>query len=116
MITINVKSALICLLFIALIVLVGYMIVIANNLVKTIKETNKILADAAVISSIAADKTVQVSEIVDDVQSTVTDLAQAVKGEQKLVAAVSNIVKAVGNLAAIVGKEEKAESGKKKKK
>ena len=61
MITINVKSALICVLFIAVIVLVIYLIIIAKNLVKTIKETNKILTDAAVISKIAAEKTVPVS-------------------------------------------------------
>lgn len=106
MITIDVKSALIYLLLIALIVLVVYLVIMAGHLVKTIKKTNQILDDASVISGAAAEKTVQISEIVDEVQSAVADLAQAVKGEQKLVAALSNIVKAVGNLAALVGKQE----------
>ena len=47
MITINVKSALIYLLFIALIILVIYLTLLAKNLIKTIKETNKILADTS---------------------------------------------------------------------
>ena len=105
MITINVKSALIYLLFIALIILVIYLTLLAKNLIKTIKETNKILADTSVISGIAADKATQVDAIVDDVQSAVSDLSQAVKGQQNFVGALSNIVKAIGSLVAIFKKD-----------
>lgn len=116
-ITIDVKAALICLLLIALIVFVVYLIILAKNLVKTINQTNKILEDSSVISGVAAEKTVQIGEIVDDVKSVVVDLAQAVKGEQKPIAALSNIVKAVGNLAAIFQQKDcEAESAKSKKK
>ena len=114
MITINVKSALIYLLFIALIILVIYLTLLAKNLIKTIKETNKILADTSVISGIAADKATQVDAIVDDVQSAVSDLSQAVKGQQNF---VSNIVKAIGSLVAIFKKDaDDGETAQKRKK
>ena len=104
MITINVKSALICVLFIAVIVLVIYLIIIAKNLV-----------DAAVISKIAAEKTVQVESIVDDVQAAVSDLSKAVRGEQNLVSTLSNIIKALGPMIAFLRKDddEKTASAKK---
>ena len=81
-------------LFIAVIVLVIYLIIIAKNLVKTIKETNKILTDA-VISKIAAEKTVQVESIVDDVQAAVSDLSKAVRG-QNLVSTLSILLRPWG--------------------
>ena len=102
-------------LFIAVIVLVIYLIIIAKNLVKTIKETNKILTDAAVISKIAAEKTVQVESIVDDVQAAGSDLSKAVRGEQNLVSTLSNIIKALGPMIAFLRKDddEKTASAKK---
>lgn len=117
MITIDVKSALIYLLFIALIILVVYLTLLTKNLIKTIKETNKILADTSVISGIAADKATQVDAIVDDVQSAVSDLSQAVKGQQNFVGALSNIVKALGSLVAIFKRDaDDGETAKKRRK
>ncbi|MGN0658858.1 MAG: hypothetical protein ACI4LA_04560 [Emergencia sp.] len=120
-VTIDVKSALIFLLLAALIVLVVYLIIIARNLVKTIKETNKILEDASVISGVAAEKSVQIDGIVSDVQSAVSDLSQAVKGQQNMMGAAANLVKALGSLVAIFkkaadGEEDKEADGKKKRK
>ena len=115
MVTIDIKATLVYLLFAALIVLVIYLIIIAKNLVKTIKETNKILRDASVISGIAADKAEQLDVMVGDVQSAVADISKAVKGQQNLVGAVSNIVKAFGSLAAIFRKEDGEENSNNKK-
>ncbi len=115
MVTIDLKATLVYLLFAALLVLVVYFIMIARNLVKTVKETNKILKDASVISGIAAEKAEQMDEMIGDVQSAVSDISQAVKGQQNLVGAVSNIVKALGSLVAIFKKESEQESGNKKK-
>lgn len=105
MITIDVKYTLFCLLVAALFVLVVYLIILAKNLVKTVKETNKILKDASVISGIAADKAVELDGVIDDVQSAVADISQAVKGQQNLIGAVTNLVKACGSLAAIFHKD-----------
>ncbi len=112
MITIDVKYTLFCLFFAALIVLVVYLVILAKNLVKTVKETNKILKDASVISGIAADKAVELDGVIDDVQLAVADISQAVKGQQNLIGAVTNLVKACGSLAAIFHKD----AGKDKKK
>ena len=115
MITINVKYTLLCLLLAALVVMVVYLTILAKNLVKTVKETNKILQDTSVISGIAADKAVEVNAIIGDVQSAVADISQAVKGQQNVVGAVSNLVKACGSLAAIFRKSADEEVSKKKK-
>ena len=117
MITIDVKAALIYLVLAALIVMVIYLIIIAKNLVKTIKHTNQILEDTTVISGIAADKAKEIDAIIGDVLSAVSDVSNAVKGQQNLIGAVSNIVKSFGSLAAIFNhdKNEGAENGNKKK-
>lgn len=104
MITIDVKSALVYLVFLALIIFIIYLIIMAKNLIKTIKETNKILKDAAVVSRITAERATQLDGMVDDVQGAVADLSQAVKGQQNVVGALSNIIKAVGSLIAIFKK------------
>lgn len=118
-VTIDVKQALMYLLFIALIILVCYLIVMTRHLVKTVKHTNKILEDAAVVSGITAEKAVQVDAMLTDVQSAVADVTKAVKGQQNMIGALTNFVKAVGSLASFFQggrKEEDADNGKEKKK
>ncbi|MGC2874173.1 hypothetical protein ACPW7J_13225 [Ihubacter sp. rT4E-8] len=104
MVTIDVKATLICLLLAALVILVVYLIIMAKNLLKTVKETNQILADTAVISGIAAEKAVQIDGMITDVQSAVSDLSEAVRGQQNLVAAAASLVKSLGTLAAVFRK------------
>ena len=101
MITIDVKTALLYLLLVAAIVLVGYLIVVVKNLVTTIKEVNKILADASVVSGVAAEKAVQLDEVVGEVQAAVADVSKAVKGEQSTIGAVSNFAKATSSLVSV---------------
>lgn len=114
MITIDVKTALVYLLLVAAIVLVGYLIVVAKNLVKTVKEVNKILEDAAVVSSVTAEKASQLDGIVGDVCSAVSDISQAVKGEQSAIGAVSNLAKSAGSLVAIFKSGKPKKNTKKK--
>lgn len=101
MVTIDVRTTLIWLLLAALVILVVYLIVAVKNLVTTIKKTNKILEDVAVISEVAAKKAVEVDEIVGDVQGVVSDLAKAVQGTSTI-GAVTNVVKAAGSVASTV--------------
>ena len=101
MVTIDVRTTLIWLLLAALVVLVIFLIVAVKNLVTTIKKTNKILEDAAVISEVAAKKAVEVDEIVGDVHGVVSDLAKAVQGTSTI-GAVTNVVKAAGSVASTV--------------
>ena len=101
MVTIDVRTTLIWLLLAARVMLVVYLIVAVKNLVTTIKKTNKILEDAAVISEVAAKKAVEVDEIVGDVHGVVSDLAKAVQGTSTI-GAVTNAVKAAGSVASTV--------------
>lgn len=114
MITIDVKTALIYILLVAAIVLVGYLIVVAKNLVKTVKGVNKILEDAAVVSSVTAEKATQLDGIVVDVCSAVSDLSQAVKGEQSTIGAISNLAKSAGSLVSIFKSGKPKKKGKRK--
>jgi len=98
MITIDIKSALIYLLLVAGIILIGYLIVVAKNLVTTIKELNKILEDTSVITNVAAERSVEVNGMIDDIQSAVADVSQAVKGEVGVIGSFANVTKAVLSL------------------
>lgn len=121
MVTIDVRTALIWLLLAALIVFVIYLTVAVKNLVTTIKKTNKILEDAAVVSEVAAKKAVEVDSIISDVQGAVSSISDAVQGTSTI-GAVANIVKAAGSVASTVknkkddNREDDKDSAPKKKK
>lgn len=120
MVTIDVRTALIWLLLAALIVFVIYLTVAVKNLVTTIKKTNKILEDAAVVSEVAAKKAVEVDSIISDVQGAVSSISDAVQGTSTI-GAVANIVKAAGSVASTVkskeeNKKENKDTAPKKKK
>jgi cell division protein FtsB len=66
MITIDVKYTLICLVLIALFVLLIYLAVLAKNLITTVKNANKVIEDASVVSGIASDKATELDDIVGD--------------------------------------------------
>ena len=101
MITIDIKAAFIYVLLIAAIILMGYLVVVAKNFVTTIKELNKILEDVSVISGVAAERSVEVDGMIDDVQSAVADLSQAVKGEVGTIGAFVNMTKAIASMTAL---------------
>ncbi len=101
MITIDVKSALIYLLLVGLIVFVIYLTVMAKNLIQTVKSLNEVLKDTETVTKIASDRIVQFDGVADDVQSAVSDVANAIKGQQNLIGTVSNIIKSFGSIAAI---------------
>ena len=98
MVTIDVKTTMIYLLLLAAIVLAGYLIIIAKNLVTTIKELNKILEDTSVVTGVAAERSVEVNGMIDDLQGAVADVSQAVRGEVGSIGAVVNVVKAAASL------------------
>ena len=97
MITINVKSALVYLVLIALFVLLIYLIVLAKNLVKTVHHLNDITEDASKITGVAAARTADINDIITDVQKAAADISAAVKGHQGILAAGANFAKAAAN-------------------
>ncbi len=95
---IDIKTVLIYLLLVAAVVLVCYFIVVAKNLVTTIKNLNKILEDASVVSGVAAEKSLEVNDMIDNIQSAVADVSSAVKGDASTFGAVANITKTLASL------------------
>lgn len=112
MITIDIKTALIYLLLVAAVVLVCYLIVVAKNLVTTIKNVNKILEDASVVSGVAAEKSLEVNDMIDNIQTAVADVSSAVKGDASTFGAVANIAKTAASLRNLF----KSDNSKKKRK
>ena len=102
MITIDVKYTLICLVLLALFVLIIYLAVLTKNLITTVKNANKVVDDASVVSGIAADKATQLDDIVGDVSGAVSDLTNAMKGNQSLIGALTNVAKAIAATASYI--------------
>ena len=112
MITIDIKTALIYLLLVAAVVLVCYLVVIAKNLVTTIKNLNRILEDASVVSGVAAEKSLEVNDMIGNVQMAIADVSNAVKGDASTFGAVANVAKTAASLKHLF----KTDKSKKKKK
>ena len=109
MLTIDVKTALICLLIIAGIVLGVYLIIAVYNLIKTLKQTQKVLADFEVVSKIASERTQQLDHIIEQTQ-------KKVKSGQGILNSIPVIVSAIARIAKVFGQQTaKKDSGDSKK-
>ena len=111
-IDIDIKTAMIYLLLAALLVLVCYFIVVAKNLVTTLKNVNKILEDASVVSGVAAEKSLEVNDMIGNVQAAIADVSSAVQGDSSAFGAVANVAKTAASLKNLF----KSDKPKKKKK
>lgn len=105
--TITLKDAGLILIGVGLIVLIAYCIAFMKNLIVTVKQTNKILQDAQVVSKIAADKTKEAEKVIGEVVSSFGSVAGIVKGNQSMVAALTSIVNALASLKNLIKKTEK---------
>jgi len=101
-ITISLKDAGLILIGFGILVLICYCIAFMKNLTVTVKQTNKILADTQVITGIAASKSQQIDQIVNDVAGSVGDISKIMKGNQSAVAALTSIVNALGSLKNLI--------------
>ncbi len=111
-ITITLKGVLLTVLGIAGIVLLIYLIVLAANLIKTLKKTNEILDDAKVISGTAADKVQKLDVMVDSLSESAGTVADALKGNQSIIAAATHVINAATGFVNILKKKEKKNSKK----
>ena len=98
--TIDVKSALICLLIIAGIVLAIYLIVAVYHLIKTLKHSQKVLEDFEVVSKIASERTQQLDKFIDQT-------SKKVKAGQNVFNAVPVIISAIAQIAKVAGQQKK---------
>ena len=71
--------------FVALFILIIYMIFFIKNLTTTIKHTNSILEDAKVMTDIAQKRTKDVDEIIDDVSDSFGGISNALKDRKTYV-------------------------------
>lgn len=106
MITIDVKALLICMVLAAALVLLIYLIVLIKNLVSTVKKTNQVLDDTAVVTGVVAEKAKAADGLTDDLIEALRSFSKAVKGDENLIAALSNIAKTVGMIASFVKKSD----------
>lgn len=101
-VTLDLNTLLIALVFVALIVLIIYLIVLVKKLLITITHANKILGDLEVVSEIASERSQDVNNIITNVSGTVSDLSDAVKGNESTVSAIASIAKSAASLKGII--------------
>ena len=111
--TITWEGVLLSVLAIAGICLLVYLIILLRKVIETLREVDQILADAKVISAVAADKAQKVDGIIDGAADTVGTVVNAIKGNQSMVSAATNFVNATSSFANIMKKTEHKQ-GKKK--
>ena len=105
-VTIDLKILALVIISIALVVLIIYLIQVMRRLLVTLDKTNKILADAEIISDIAANRSKDVDGIISNVSESVASVSEAVKGNKNAFAAAAAVAKAVMAVKNAVTKEE----------
>lgn len=105
-VTIDLKILALAIISIALVVLIIYLIQVMRRLLVTLDKTNKILADAEIISDIAANRSKDVDGIISNVSESVASVAEAVRGNKNAFAAAAAVAKAVMAVKNAVTKEE----------
>ena len=105
-VTIDLKILALLIISIAVVVLIIYLIQVMRRLLVTLDKTNKILADAEIISDIAANRSKDVDGIISNVSESVASVSEAVKGNKNAFAAAAAVAKAVMAVKNAVTKEE----------
>ena len=95
---VDVKAAMLVILFAALTVLVIYLIIAVSNLIPSLKKLNTILGDAETVTGIVKEKAVETKPAVDDLSKAVLGFANAAKGNETSIASVSSLAKAISSL------------------
>ena len=94
-VTIDIKVLALAAIFIALLVLIIYMIKLMRKLIVTVEHTNKILEDVEVVSDIAADRSKDVNDIISNVSESVASVKDALNGKESIFTALTAFVKSL---------------------
>ncbi|MBQ4649448.1 MAG: hypothetical protein IJB73_01970 [Firmicutes bacterium] len=113
--TITWKGVLLSVLGIAGIILLVYLILLIRKLIETLRQVDEIMADAKVVSGVAADKAQKVDGIIEGAADTVGTVVNAIKGNQNMVNAATNFVNATSSLAGMMKKSGNKPNSKKSK-
>ncbi|MBE6031362.1 MAG: hypothetical protein E7225_07205 [Clostridiales bacterium] len=95
---------------VAVVVMLGYLIKLLKTLTETAQRTNKILADAEIMSRIAADKTEKLEGVADDLVEGIGIVSGLIKGNQSYTKALTNVVNSIAGIKSILSDKD---SGKK---
>lgn len=112
MITLDLRTLLVSILLIAIIVFVVYLTIAMKNLIITLKNANKVLEDANVVSSIVADKATRSEVALDKVLDACDSFSNAVKGEEGVMAVLGSIAKAITSIASLFKKDKEEDVNK----
>lgn len=113
-VTVDLKTIGTFIIGLALLVLIIFLIILVANLIKTIKQTNKVLSDVDTITEIAADRTEEVNVLVKNVSESAGEIVTAIKGQQEIKKAFATIVNCVGAVKSLVNKLSKDKADEKK--
>jgi hypothetical protein len=114
MLTIDLKSLLLCLLIIAIIVLVIYAIVAVYHLIKTLKQSQKVLADFEVVSEVASKRTKQLDEVIEKSSKKIKSASGVGAGITAAIPLIISAVTAIAKVSANKKSEPEKMTGKSK--
>jgi hypothetical protein len=109
MLTIDVKTLLLCLLLIAVIILVVFAIVAVYNLIKTLKSSQKVLADFEVVSEVASKRTKQLDAAIEKSSKKLKTSSGVAGG---ITSAIPIIISAVAAIAKYAGSKKDGKESK----
>ena len=115
-ITITYQGLILTILAVLGMILLVYLILLLRKLIGTLREVDKILSDAKIVSGIASDKAQVVDGIIDDAGETVGSITDAIRGNQSIVAAASSLVNTFSSVIGLVRGHEDTEESKSKNK
>lgn len=112
-ITITYQGLILTILAVLGMILLVYLILLLRKLIGTLREVDKILSDAKIVSGIASDKAQMVDGIIDDAGEAVGSITDAIRGNQSIVSAASSLVNTFSSIIGLVrGKSENEDSKK----
>ncbi|MDR1953193.1 MAG: hypothetical protein LBQ21_01745 [Clostridiales Family XIII bacterium] len=110
--TVSIKDLLLFLLGAGGVVLIIFLIVCTKNLIHTLKSTNNILKDVEVITQIAADRSKEIDDIVENVSESVGVVAKNLKGNGNLLKTISSVVGLLTSLKGMFSEKKGTDSEK----
>lgn len=105
-ITISLKDLGMILIGTGIIVLLAYLILFVKNLIPSAKSMARIMADAEVVSSIAREGAEETEKMIGDLSSSVSSVADIIKGNQSTISALTSIINALGSLNNLLKKRK----------
>lgn len=105
-ITISLIDALLIVLAILAVILLYQLIVLFRNLIPSAKSLSKIMDDAAYITNTARNGTEDAKDIVSNFAASLSNVSNALHGNQSTLAAITNLTNACANIVGFAKRGE----------